>query len=97
VCSARYLRLGSLFVYDHCSWHRISRRSAFLGVFYLKPLLQAILSHSPCKPGGQHHVATMTKEWEKYRETIIDLYERQNLTLTEVQKRMETEHNFKAS
>ena len=39
----------------------------------------------------------MTKEWEKYRETIIDLYERQNLTLTEVQKRMETEHNFKAS
>ena len=39
----------------------------------------------------------MTKNWEKYRAQIFELYKAQNLPLHQVRDIMEREHGFKAS
>lgn len=39
----------------------------------------------------------MTKNWEKYREVILDLYMRQGKTLSDTMALMEEHHGFKAS
>lgn len=38
-----------------------------------------------------------TADWEKHRQTIIDLYYHQNKTLKEVKTVMEQEHHFFAT
>lgn len=39
----------------------------------------------------------MTKEWERWRETILGLYKGEARTLAETMDIMETRHGFKAS
>lgn len=39
----------------------------------------------------------MTKEWERWRNTILGLYKGEGKTLAQTMKTMDEEHGFKAS
>lgn len=39
----------------------------------------------------------MTKEWTKYKDTILSLYKDQSKTLDEVRRVMRDDHGFEAS